>query len=150
MTARIYIIGAGEIAAEHIKAIQRLPDPVDLAIADPLPVARNRFADRAGVRLFDDTTRMLAEPAGTNDIVIVATPPFLHSTHAALALQTGRHVLCEKPHKSPYGTSSHGENSPCPKTSTAGSDSTLPPSTRWPTSRPPRRIIVACWTCRPE
>jgi len=31
------------------------------------------------------------------DMVYVATPPFLHYEHAKIALQNGKHVICEKP-----------------------------------------------------
>jgi predicted dehydrogenase len=40
---------------------------------------------------------MLALPAQPDDLVIVATPPFLHYPLAVQALESGRHVLCEKP-----------------------------------------------------
>lgn len=31
------------------------------------------------------------------DVVYIATPPFLHHKHAMLALEAGKHVVCEKP-----------------------------------------------------
>lgn len=99
-TQRIYLIGAGVIARSHAAAIQRLPQPeqVALAAADPNPQARAAFArEYPQARVFEDAGTMLAEAADENDIVIVTTPPFAHEEMTCAALTTGRHVLCEKP-----------------------------------------------------
>ena len=97
---RIYLIGAGYIAREHAAAIPLLPGAasVELAVADPSPVAREGFLERfPGTRVVADATELLAEPARATDIVIVATPPFTHHDLTVRALESGRHVLCEKP-----------------------------------------------------
>lgn len=97
---RIYLIGAGYIAREHAAAIALLPDPatVQLAVADPSPAAREGFlAQFPGTRVVADAEELLAEPAQANDIVIVATPPFVHRDMTIRALESGRNVLCEKP-----------------------------------------------------
>ncbi len=97
---RIYLIGAGYIAREHAAAIALLPDPdtVELAVADPSPAARDGFLARfPGTRVVIDAEELLAEPARPDDIVIVATPPFVHRDLTIRALGSGRNVLCEKP-----------------------------------------------------
>lgn len=97
---RIYLIGAGVIARTHAAAIAKLPQPesVALFVADPNPAALAEFARQyPQARTFDDATTMLAEPAQAGDIAVVATPPFLHLEPALMALNSGRHVLCEKP-----------------------------------------------------
>lgn len=97
---RIYLIGAGVIARTHAAAIAKLPDAerVTLSVADPNPAAREEFARHfPQARVFDDAAAMLDEAARPDDIAVVATPPYLHLEPTLLALESGRHVLCEKP-----------------------------------------------------
>ncbi len=97
---RIYLLGAGVIARHHAAAVEQLPDPsgILLSVADPNPQALAEFRQQfPAARIFDDGRTMLAEPMRPNDIVVVATPPFTHHDLTLLALETGRHVLCEKP-----------------------------------------------------
>lgn len=97
---RLYLVGAGVIAREHVRAAARLPDRDDLEIqaADPSPEARALFArEFPRARLHADAGAMLTEPSRPGDIVIIATPPYLHADAARLAVSGGRHVLSEKP-----------------------------------------------------
>jgi len=97
---RIYLIGAGVIARLHAAASQHLPDSqgVMLSVADPNPAALQDFLKNSPqARVFSDARAMLAEPAQPDDIVIVATPPFTHYELSCAAIESGRHVLCEKP-----------------------------------------------------
>lgn len=99
-TQRIYLIGAGVIARSHVAAIRHLPDAeqVALAVADPNPQALSTFVkEHPQARAFADAQTMLAEEAREDDIVIVTAPPFAHEELTCAALDTGRHVLCEKP-----------------------------------------------------
>ncbi|MGP4081595.1 Gfo/Idh/MocA family protein [Pseudalkalibacillus sp. R45] len=97
---RIYLIGAGFIAKTHAEATMKLPDheEIELKVADPNPSVLKGFTDQYPNAVpFSDTDEMLAEKARSDDIVIVCTPPFLHFELSKQALQSGRHVLCEKP-----------------------------------------------------
>ena len=96
---RIYLVGAGVIARSHADASRKLPESVELRVADPSSATLADF-----VALYPDATsfgtvdEMLAsETAAEDDVVIVATPPFAHRRPAIAALESGRHVLCEKP-----------------------------------------------------
>jgi predicted dehydrogenase len=95
---RILLIGAGVIARFHAKAAGKLPHPVELWAADPSAAAREQFLEQfPGSRLFEDHRAMLREPARNGDIVVVATPPLAHHEPTITGLNSGRHVLCEKP-----------------------------------------------------
>lgn len=96
---RIYLIGAGVIAQHHAAgALAKLDRPVDLKVTDPNPAALEAFQQKfPTAKAYSDATQLLAEPAKEADIVIVATPPVFHHPLALQALNTGRHVLCEKP-----------------------------------------------------
>jgi predicted dehydrogenase len=52
-------------------------------------------AERYGLEDVEDIDRLLARP--DVDLVYIATPPFLHFDQARLALEAGKHVICEKP-----------------------------------------------------
>jgi len=100
MSTTIYFIGAGAIARSHAEAVELLPnaDEIELAAADPTPAARERFAEAVDdVRLYEDSESMLSEPVDPDDFVVVAAPPFTHHDETIAALESGRHVLCEKP-----------------------------------------------------
>ncbi len=67
-------------------------------MADPNPAVREAFVAKfPQTRVFDSLESMLAQPAGPDDIVITATPPVAHCEPTLAALESGRHVLCEKP-----------------------------------------------------
>ncbi|GIQ64734.1 hypothetical protein PACILC2_33020 [Paenibacillus cisolokensis] len=96
---RFYLIGAGVIGKTHAEAIRKLRiEGVELCVADPNPSALAGFAELyPEARAFSSAEEMLAAPAADDDIVIVGTPPFTHCRLSRLALESGRHVLCEKP-----------------------------------------------------
>ncbi|WNQ10668.1 Gfo/Idh/MocA family oxidoreductase [Paenibacillus aurantius] len=97
---RFYLIGAGVIGRTHAEAIRKLSleEGVELKVADPNPQARSSFAELfPEAVVFSDAQEMLSEKAEDDDIVIVGTPPVTHCPLSKLALESGRHVLCEKP-----------------------------------------------------
>ncbi|WP_078382482.1 Gfo/Idh/MocA family protein [Sutcliffiella halmapala] len=97
---KFYLIGAGVIARSHADAILKLPNGADIEVkvADPNPHALNEFVKlHPKATPFSDAKVMLAEEAKQNDIVVIGTPPFTHFELSRLALESGRHVLCEKP-----------------------------------------------------
>ena len=96
---RVYIIGVGSIANSHIQTISKLPiDELETHVSDNNPIVLQRFKERfPSVIPHQDTLSMLAEPAWENDIVIVCTQPVSHCSVTLQALESKRHVLCEKP-----------------------------------------------------
>jgi predicted dehydrogenase len=96
---RVGLIGAGGMAEEHLRAYEQFPERVRLAAICDLDEERARkLAAEAGVSaddLYTDSARMLSE--AEIDAVFICT---LHDQHAPLALaaiESGRHVLTEKP-----------------------------------------------------
>lgn len=97
MAQRLFIIGAGVIARAHAAAARALED-IELYVADPSAEALQAFAALyPEATHFTDAEDMLALPAQTDDIVVVAVPPWLHAPMTIKGLTSGRHVLCEKP-----------------------------------------------------
>jgi predicted dehydrogenase len=95
----VYLIGAGEIARHHAAAAWKLAgDAVLAGVADPSDDARHAFAKlHPDVPVFASADDMLAGKPGEDDIVVVATPPWTHGELSIRAVESGRHVLCEKP-----------------------------------------------------
>lgn len=91
------IVGAGTVAEKYVApAIARQPDSRLLAVFDVDPDRVRAFAAaREGVSVYDDYSKMLADPA--LDIVYVASPNAFHAEQVIAAVRAGKHVLCEKP-----------------------------------------------------
>jgi predicted dehydrogenase len=95
------VIGAGGIIARlrHIPAFQEaarrgLAELV--AVCDPIPAALDAAGEQAGVaaRYLDFQEVLERDDV---DAITIATPNSFHEPIAVAALQSGKHVLCEKP-----------------------------------------------------
>lgn len=93
---RVALIGAGQIARQHLSCLKTLPG-VDIAgVCDLSPAVAESVAERYGVPAwFTDHAAMLRDLKP--DSVHVTTPPTSHFRLAMDALQSGAHVLVEKP-----------------------------------------------------
>ena len=92
------IIGAGNVLPAYLAQLDRLV-PRGLARYGPVcarSAARRDelVAMRPGLELVDTAEAVVEADV---DIVVVVTPPDVHPAHVRLALQHGKHVLCEKP-----------------------------------------------------
>lgn len=90
------LIGAGQIARQHLACLRELPGVELAAICDLSPAVAECAAERSGVRSwFTDSAAMLREVRP--DVVHVTTPPTSHFRLAMEALEAGAHVIVEKP-----------------------------------------------------
>jgi predicted dehydrogenase len=93
---RVAIIGAG-IGASHLKGYRALPDRFIVSVLCDLD--RERAAKLANgdpsIRIETDLDRVLSDP--DIDLIDICLPPHLHFKVSMAALQTGKHVVCEKP-----------------------------------------------------
>ena len=101
---RAAVVGTGVISKEHLaflanktKRTHTGPHEVELAaVCDLSRAAADYHASRYGAgRAYTDVAAMLA--AEEPDVVHVLTPPSSHGPLSILALESGAHVLCEKP-----------------------------------------------------
>ncbi|MBN1878029.1 MAG: Gfo/Idh/MocA family oxidoreductase [Anaerolineae bacterium] len=94
-TLRVGIVGLG-IGRHHLRAYQQIPGVEIVAVADTNPARLDEFGKANGVPyLYEDYNPLVARD--DLDIVNVCTPNFLHAPIAIAALESGKHVLCEKP-----------------------------------------------------
>ncbi len=90
------VIGLGRISARHIEAIDRLEGGRLAAIADTNTEKAEAIAAQHpdGPAADFDYRELLADPAV--DVAVVLVPTHLHRTVSVAAMDTGRHVICEK------------------------------------------------------
>ena len=93
----IGVLGCGPIAqAGHFEACTKAMNARLYAICDVAADLRDRMAaTHAPQKSYADYAQMLADPA--LDAVIIATSDAFHVPASVMALQAGKHVLCEKP-----------------------------------------------------
>ncbi len=91
--------GAGNVLGAYLGQLDRL---VARGLAELGPVCAPSAARRSelaarrpGMRLVGEVADVVGDPAV--DVVVVITPPALHAEHVRMALEAGKHVLCEKP-----------------------------------------------------
>jgi predicted dehydrogenase len=89
------LIGGGFIGPVHAEALRRIGVPV-VGLLGSSPERSQPLAQRLGIpRVYADLTELLADPEV--EVVHVASPNAAHFEQARLALESGRHVVCEKP-----------------------------------------------------
>jgi predicted dehydrogenase len=93
---RAALIGAGQIARQHLSCLKTLPGVELAAICDLSPATAEAAAERYGVRAWFTDHRAMLEEARP-DVVHVTTPPTAHFGPAMDALDAGAHVIVEKP-----------------------------------------------------
>jgi predicted dehydrogenase len=92
---RVAVVGLG-IGGAHADGFLRLPEQFEIAcVADPDPQRLVFVTEWLGCAGVNDLEAVLERD--DIDVVSLATPPHLHFEQIARVLETGRHVICEKP-----------------------------------------------------
>lgn len=96
-TFNVGIIGTGGIAnAAHLPALQKQPDVKILAVCDIKEDVMKKTAEKFEVpHQFADYRKLLEMPE--IDAVHICTPNDVHMDPTVVALNAGKHVICEKP-----------------------------------------------------
>ena len=94
---KIAIVGTGSISHSHIRAYLQNPDVELYAFCDINEERVKMMGEKYGVkRLYTDEAAMLRELPEI-DAVSVCTWNSQHAPCTIMALNAGKHVLCEKP-----------------------------------------------------
>ena len=91
----IGVIGMGGFGLFAVQQFLQHPHTKLVAIAGSRREEAIRTAGRFGADQLATIEELVAHP--DVDLVYIATPPFLHYEQAMLALEAGKHVICEKP-----------------------------------------------------
>lgn len=90
------IIGAGAIAADHVKGVNSHPQARVMAIADQSAQRCNEAAEKFEIpKTYTDYKQLISDPE--IDAVIVGLPNYLHLPVSLAAFAADKHVLLEKP-----------------------------------------------------
>ena len=93
---RAALIGAGQIARQHLSCLKTLPGVELVAICDLSPATAEAAAERYGVETWFTDHRAMLEK-GRPDVVHVTTPPTSHFRLAIDSFDAGANVIVEKP-----------------------------------------------------
>ncbi len=93
---RVAVVGLG-VGFQHLAALRKLPDLYELAaVCDPVQGKRDLAVGLLGVeRGVESFDELVA--SDDLDVIDVCTPPGLHRAMVTRALESGCHVVCEKP-----------------------------------------------------
>ncbi len=97
MAGRVVLVGCGNIANAHARAITPLAGRLAFtAVYDADPARAAAFAEEHGLPVYSGTWEQLLEDVNV-DAVDLCLPHHLHRELSIAALNAGKHVVCEKP-----------------------------------------------------
>ncbi|GAB4015604.1 hypothetical protein GCM10028773_06180 [Spirosoma koreense] len=89
------VIGMGGFGLFAVQQFLQIPNTKLVAIAGSKREEALTTARRFGADQLDSIEALVNHP--DVDVIYIATPPFMHYEQAMLALNAGKHVICEKP-----------------------------------------------------
>lgn len=93
---RYGVVGLGRAGwSIHVSQLREREDAVIAAVADPSAERQEEARAEFGCQTFNSIDEMLKD--GDVEVVVVATPSFLHGPDTIKAFDAGRHVVVEKP-----------------------------------------------------
>jgi predicted dehydrogenase len=93
---KVAVIGCGLVAASHIEALRKIPHIKPVAVCDLNEKMARELAAKFGIpRYFTNVGDLLSEVSP--NVCHITTPPRTHLPLAMQVLQSGSHLLLEKP-----------------------------------------------------
>lgn len=92
---RVALVGCGDIAPAHAKALQSTTRAKLVACMDLVEASAKSLGEQYGIPYTTKLEELLANPEV--DLVTIATPAFTHLGITQRVAQAGKAVLCEKP-----------------------------------------------------
>ena len=90
------ILGTGRIAKVLATALQVVDNSVIYSVGSRTKLKANEFASEFNIpNAYGSYEELVSDP--NVDVIYIATPHNLHLENALLAMNNGKHVLCEKP-----------------------------------------------------
>jgi len=89
------MVGAGAVAARHVRTLLAMDGVEVAAVADPALDRARELADGAGAKAYPNHMELLA--AGPLDAVYICVPPFAHGAPELAAIEAGLPLFVEKP-----------------------------------------------------
>ncbi len=92
---RLGLVGMGGVGQLHASALNAVENVTVSAVCDIDSDVSRRLGETFGVRWYTDFQQLLR--LDEIEAVMIGTPPYLHAPMTLAALETGKHVLVEKP-----------------------------------------------------
>ncbi|MDF1512469.1 MAG: Gfo/Idh/MocA family oxidoreductase, partial [Anaerolineae bacterium] len=92
---KLAVIGLGNIGTLHLGNIEKEPRVELTAVCDIVPEKAKAAAEKYGVKAYFDADNLLEDKVC--EAVIIGTPHYFHTTIGIAAMDSGHHVLVEKP-----------------------------------------------------
>ncbi len=92
---RVGIVGAGLQAKRRVPVLKRFPDTQLVVVSSAHLDSARALANQAGCEA--EVGWEWVSRRRDVDVVLVCTPPHLHAPIGIAAMESGKHVLCEKP-----------------------------------------------------
>ena len=92
---RVAVIGVGSMGRNHARVYYELPEAELVAVSDVNPANANSTSSQFGAKGYTSYEEMLEKEQP--DAVSIAVPTALHREVALKALESGAHILVEKP-----------------------------------------------------
>ncbi len=93
---RFAVVGVGGRGGANLNSAAKHGDIVALCDVD-VTIRAKALVDHPDAATFEDFRRMLDTMRGQIDAVVISTPDHTHAPAAAMAMDYGKHVYCEKP-----------------------------------------------------
>ncbi len=90
---KVALVGVGGISGAHIPAWEEMENAELVALCDIRPERTEKFAETK--HIYTDFEEMLEKEEF--DILDICLPTYLHADYAIKAMESGKHVICEKP-----------------------------------------------------
>jgi predicted dehydrogenase len=94
-TVRIGMVGAGAVAARHVRTLLEMDGVAVAAVADPALERAEELAGEAGAAAYPNHMELLA--AERLDAVYICVPPFAHGAPELAVIEAGLPMFVEKP-----------------------------------------------------
>jgi predicted dehydrogenase len=94
-TVRIGVVGAGAVAARHVRTLLAMDGVQVAAVADPALERAKELAAEAGAAAYPNHMELLASER--LDAVYICVPPFAHGTPELAVIDAGLPMFVEKP-----------------------------------------------------
>ena len=89
------VVGVGFIGVAHIEALRRLGIDVAGVVGSSPERARAKADDANLPKVYDSLADLAGDPE--IDVIHIASPNYAHADQVRVALDAGKHVVCEKP-----------------------------------------------------
>lgn len=93
---RFAVVGCGHIGKRHATMIERNEDTELIALVDPADKNQLGLDDFENIPFFQDIDELLKANLEM-DVICICSPNGLHAEQAKKSLESGHHVVCEKP-----------------------------------------------------